>query len=150
MKTKSNFFLGLGVGLAISFTTFLIVPANSDNEVSNETVINTVNQVADVDPVKGGFITIEEANQLSDAYTAYMQSKGLEGISTGGWIGRSQLRDVSGTFNSDEYIQFKFYKTEGTNGEPQIGLLFYAKQNSTEVMRTGPASFCPVLCDYPE
>ncbi len=150
MKTKSNFFLGLGLGLVISFTSFLIMPANSDNEPSTTTVLNAVNQAAAVDPVKGGFINLEEASQLSDAYVNYMQTKGLEGISTGGWIGRSQLRDVSGLFNSDEYVQFKFYYTESAEGQPQIGLLFYAKQNCTEAMRTGPASFCPVLCDYPE
>lgn len=149
MKLKSNFFLGLGVGLAMSFSTFMFVNANSESGLEQDQSIAELNEV---DPIKGGFITTQEAAPLIAAYSSnFLERYNLpSGTTTGGFVGKSQLRDVAALFGSDEYIKFNYYMEEAADGTPQIGIIFYANETAANVLRTGPASFCPSQCDYPK
>jgi hypothetical protein len=146
MKLKNNFFSGLGLGLLVGFVLF----GTSDlwSKTTSNSVISTTTETSDA--VKGEWINSEQASNLESAYGTYVQNNNLPSNTTiGGFIGKKYLRDVVGLIG-DGYIKYRFYETKNAANESQIGIIFYPEQNSSQMLRNGSASFCPVICEYPD
>ncbi|MCB9262756.1 MAG: hypothetical protein H6607_10315 [Flavobacteriales bacterium] len=146
MKSNIKFFSGLSLGLLIGFMVFNAPKIISKN---NEALPKTTETQSSNDPSKEGeFITTEAANALISAYkTGFVDKNGLPSNTTiGGVISKSNLNKVCG-LGADDLIKFRFYLTQSTEGADQIGVIFYKKSDATEALRTGSASFCPVMCN---
>ncbi len=140
MKLKSNFILGLATGVAICFGAVLLSSsASSVDGISKENAIN--------DLLKGNYVSVQEADQLINAYsTNWIPANELPTNTTiGGVIGRANLINMASGGNSD-LIKFRFYYQQSESGDPQIGLVFYPTETSSAVLKTGAGSFCPVVC----
>ncbi|MBR9860787.1 hypothetical protein GYB22_08575 [bacterium] len=145
MQLTSNFGLGLAIGISLSFgIVFLSSSIPATDSITEESAINN--------EVKGEFIEASAANELISSYsTNWVEANKLPPNTTiGGYIGKANLSQVASNQNGEEYIKFRFYYTENAAGDPQIGLIFYPSENSSTVLRTGAASFCPSVCNTPE
>lgn len=150
MKSNVKFFTGLTCGLVLGilfFNTFELQSKAIPNP--DETAVVAGNEPDD--PVKGEWINSETAASMVSSYkTNFIQANSLPSNTTiGGFIGKKHLRDVCG-LSADEYVKFRFYQTTDASGSSQIGIIFYPTQSCSVMLRTGSASFCPMLCDYPE
>lgn len=146
MKLKNNFFIGLSSGLLIGFLIFNVSLSTSNAE-SDPSIATAPTAVAEVDSVRGGFISPSEAQGLHDAYVnEFLGRKGMPNTSLGGTIGHKNLRDLIGIMGDGD-LSFRFYHTTSEEGYDQIGVLFYPEKAEENVLRTGPGSFCPSLCN---
>jgi hypothetical protein len=142
MKNNSKFFYGLAVGLLFSFITFAVGTLQSDNKTVP--VIQDLN--ASNSGLEGEFITTEEADQMINNFSTFSSSCNT---TIGGFIGKSNLRSVTG-LGANSLIKYRLYVEQDPEGKNKIGLLFYKDKDATSVLKTGAASFCPVVCDYPD
>ena len=142
MNLKSNFITGLTTGVALCLSFFLFISASQGTKAERQV------EQSVIDPIKGGFISSENASGLISAYTTdWVQANSLpSNTTTGGSIGTADLSQVIGD-GSSETIKFSYYYTTSGEGAPQIGLILYPADGSAQVYRTGPNSFCPTLCD---
>jgi hypothetical protein len=150
MKIKNNFFLGMTSGLVIGFIFFSVNYANSHTETippAKASIIESV-PLEDIDAVKGGFISAEEAATLHSNYVNdFIGGNELPSTtSLGGVIGEKQLRDIIGIMGDDN-LKYRLYYNEDAEGAGHIGLLFYSESNPQSVLASGPGSYCPMLCD---
>ena len=150
MKLKSNFILGLGTGVLSSLALVVLMGASSGSGPATDQT-NATNQTV-VDPVKGGYISSEEAAPLISAYASdFVQGNNLPANTTiGGYIGKENLQSIANGAGESEYVKFSFYLTTDENNAQQIGLIFYPNETAAQVLRTGSASFCPSLCNSPD
>ncbi len=154
MNTKSNFLTGLVFGIAISFAGFLFIAANADSGNSNaapETLEGTSVQVHET---LGGLISSEEAQSLINSYkTDFIDAYEClpPNTTVGGFIGKENLQQLTSSMGQeDQYVKFSFYlEQDPASGDKKIGIIFIPNENATNVLRTGPGSFCPTLCDTP-
>ncbi len=149
MKIKNNFFLGMAAGLAIGFTLFSVNVANSHTENMKPTKSNlTAITADDMHETHGGFITPEEAAILHENFNRdFVQANELPSTtSIGGVIGEKNIRDIIGIMG-DTDLKYRFYYDTDEAGVGHLGLLFYSPNEGENVLRSGPGSYCPVLCD---
>jgi hypothetical protein len=145
MNNLPKFFLGLLCGLVISFFVFngnSVLNANSAKGTITHSPIETADETID-----GKWINMSDAQPLIDAYkTDFIDANKLSGnTSTGGFIKRSVLNDITGPFDG-AYIKYSFYY----QGNGQIGIIFQKQSENTQVIRTGSAAFCPNMCQFPD
>jgi len=142
MKSNFKFLLGLGCGIVISFITLQSTKTlNATSPQQNQAATATSNETID-----GKWVTMESMQSQITAYKNdfITQYKLPENTSTGGFIKRSLLSDITGPFDSS-YVKYSFYY----DGDGKIGLLFQKQSEPDNAIRTGSAAFCPMLCDYP-
>jgi hypothetical protein len=140
MKQKLKFFSGLSLGLILGFVLFNVNPSFSKESQVNASI---------PEDQKGNSITSSQASTLEAEFKQNFIAKNElhEKTSYGGVISKSNLNDITG-WGADDLIQFKFYHKTGSEGEDQIGLIFYKKADgSSTIIQTGPGSFCPVMCE---
>ena len=155
MNMKSNFLTGLVFGIAISFAGFLFIAANADsgNSIANpETLEGT--SVQDVHITKGGFLSLSEIQPLINSYkTDFTEAYQClpPNMTEGGYIGKENLQQLTSSMSEeDQYVKFSFYlEQDPATGDKKIGIVFFPNETATNVLRTGPGSFCPTLCDTP-
>lgn len=145
MNNFPKFFLGLLCGLIISFFIFNgsnLLQADSETSNDRKSVIETTDETID-----GSWITMSEAQPLIDAYQndIVIAYKLPENTSTGGFIKRTVLNDITGAFDG-KYIKYSFYY----QGNGQIGIIFQSQMDETKGIRTGSQAFCPNICQFPE
>lgn len=140
MKSNYKFYLGLSFGLLIGFIAFNIENATSENTNTNQ--ISNIN--GDVN-VSGYWVNSSEIQPKIDAYKKFIMEKNLpENTSTGGFIKRSVLNDITGSMDGS-YIKYSFFY----EGEGKIGLYFQKESKPDKGIRSGSDAFCPNLCNYP-
>lgn len=142
MKSNYKFFLGLSFGLLIGFVLFNVGSAFSSDEVNN-----TESMEGPSDPsIDGCWAPLSEMQGQIDAYqTDFRDAYNLPAnTSTGGYIKRTVLNDLTGLFDG-AYIKYSFYY----DGDGKIGLYFQKASKPETGIRTGSAAFCPNLCNYP-
>jgi len=142
MKSNFKFLLGLACGVVVTFIALQSTTTLNANSLSQ----NQANAVLSDESIDGKWVTIASMQPQIDAYknNFISQYKLPENTSTGGFIKRSLLNDITGVFDGN-YIKYSFYY----DGDGKIGLLFQKESNTTSGIRTGSAAFCPMLCDYP-
>ena len=150
MKSNVKFFTGLTCGLILGILFFNTFDLQSKTTPESDSIAMSTADEAD-DPVKGQWINAATASTLVASYTTnFVEANDLPSNTTiGGFIGKKHLRDISG-LSADDYIKFRFYQTQDESGGSQIGVIFYPTESSSVMLRTGSASFCPMLCDYPD
>ena len=142
MKNNSKFFLGLAVGLMLSFVAFNVGTLQSDNK----TVPVIEDLKATNSSVEGEFISPSEAEEMINKFGTFSNNCNT---TIGGFIGKSNLRSITG-LGANSLIKYRLYVEQNSEGKNQIGLLFYKDKDADKVLKTGNASFCPVVCDYPD
>ncbi|MBT8327967.1 MAG: hypothetical protein KJP21_09600 [Bacteroidia bacterium] len=150
MKSNLKFFTGLTCGLILGILFFNTFDLQSKSTLEMTPVVLETADEED-DPVKGQWINNSTANTLIASYqTNFIEANSLPSNTTiGGFIGKKHLRDICG-ISADEYIKFRFYQTADATGNSQLGIIFYPTKTANVLLRTGSASFCPMLCEYPE
>ena len=139
MKSNSKFFLGLTCGLVISFFIF-----NSNAILHAKGAKPESAKGGDVS-ITGSAVTAESMMPLINSYKNEIVPKIGGNASTGGFIKRSVLNNITGSFDG-EYIKYSFYHA----GNGKIGLFFQKQSNQSQGIRTGNAAFCPTLCEFPK
>lgn len=139
MKTTPKFFLGLACGLAVSLFT---LNSNSNLNASSEKDTKVAGTVAA--EVDGKWVTKESMQPKIQSYESQILPKLPQGASKGGFIKRTVLKDITARSHGD-YIKYSFYH----EGEGKIGLMFESQNETTKVLITSKAAFCPTMCNYP-
>ena len=138
MNSTPKFFLGLTCGLLISFFVF------NSNSVLNAK--GTATETSTDNPaVDGSWETVETMNPKILSYKNEIVPKLPGNASTGGFIKRSVLNDITGSFDGT-YIKYQFYH----DGDGKIGIFFQKESQSAKGIRTGSSAFCPTMCEFPE
>lgn len=147
MKSNAKFFTGLALGLAMSFLFLNVGSLKSESTAVPTPKDQSITKTQTPDR-EGEFISVQQANEMINSYkNIYIPANQLSSSTTlGGVIGRSNLQELAKDGN-DDLIMFRFYMTTNSEGDQQIGLIFYPKAASTNVLRTGTSSFCPTMCD---
>lgn len=141
MKSNYKFYLGLSFGLFIGFILFNFSPAFS----SSTTNVNLSNQSSGNPSVDGSWEPLCDMQGQINAYSAFVSENNLpSNTSTGGYIKRTVLNDITGTMDGT-YIKYSFYY----DGNGKIGLYFQKQGDPNNGIRTGASAFCPNLCEYP-
>ena len=140
MKSNYKFYLGLSFGLLMGFLVFNLGSAIGDSNKTQDVSLGN----ADVS-ITGSWVQTADMQPQIDAYKKFITEKNLpENTSTGGFIKRTVLNDITGTMDGS-YIKYSFYY----DGEGKIGLYFQKEGDDSEGIRTGAAAFCPNMCNYP-
>jgi hypothetical protein len=139
MKSTSKFFLGLTCGLAVSLFSLNSTSNLSASSQKDTKVASTV--AADID---GKWVTKASMQSKIQSYETQILPKLPQGSSKGGFIKRSVLKEITGRSYGD-YIKYSFYH----EGEGKIGLVFESQAETTNVLITTKAAFCPTMCNYP-
>ena len=140
MKSNYKFYLGLSFGLLMGFLVFNLGSATGDSNKTHDVSLGN-----DDDSISGSWVETTVIQSKIEAYQQFISEKGLpENTSTGGYIKRTVLNDITGTMDGS-YIKYSFYY----DGDGKIGLFFQKEGDDTNGIMTGSAAFCPNLCNFP-